>query len=128
MEDLAPYIIKSEAPFAVEEFIITNVKDSSTKPKLQNTNSSLIHYLVCVPEFTDLSGNQVSLVILHLHGIDILLTQKRQKQKTNTLNAHQLLQINYKSLNKKYCSKLCLQMYHANTTSSFFSFRFLLRG
>lgn len=41
---------------------------------------------MCVAEFTDLSGNQVSLVILHLHGIDILLAQRRQRQKETTLN------------------------------------------
>lgn len=30
-------------------------------------------YLVCVSEFANLSGNQVSLVILQLHGIYIIL-------------------------------------------------------
>lgn len=59
---------------------------SSSKPKLHSNKSSLIHYLVCVPEFTDLSGNQVSLVILHLHGIDILLTQSEDRKETNTLS------------------------------------------
>lgn len=59
---------------------------SSSKPKLHSNKSSLIHYLVCVPEFTDLSGNQVSLVILHLHGIDILLTQSEERKETNTLS------------------------------------------
>lgn len=52
----------------------------------QSNDSSLIRYLVCVAEFTDLSGNQVSLVILHLHGIDILLAQRQQRQKETTLN------------------------------------------
>lgn len=83
-------------PFAVEEFLITNGEDSPPKPKLQINKSRLIHYLVCVPEFADLSGYQVSLVILHLHSIDILLTQRRQRQETNTLSNHQLIQITYK--------------------------------
>lgn len=59
-------------------------RTSSSKPKLQSNNSRLIRYLVCVPEFTDLSGNQVSLVILHLHGIEILLTQRKEGQERNT--------------------------------------------
>ena len=32
-----------------------------------------MRYLVRVAEFTDLPGDQVSLVVLHLHGVDVLL-------------------------------------------------------
>ena len=92
---------------------------SSPKPKLQSNNSSLIHYLVCVPEFTDLSGNQVSLVILHLHGIDILLTQRRERQKEKNTK--------YSVVNIKKL-QITQHLNYANNTSSFFSFRFLLRG
>lgn len=48
---------------------------------MQSNSSIMIRYLVCVAEFTDLSGNQVSLVVLHLHGIDILLTQRRERKR-----------------------------------------------
>lgn len=58
---------------------------SSSEPKLEERSSSLIRYLVSVAEFTDLSGNQVSLVVLHLHGIDILLGRKERRQKNTHL-------------------------------------------
>ncbi len=36
----------------------------------------VVCYLVCVSEFANLSGNQVSLVIFQLHGIYIILEEK----------------------------------------------------
>lgn len=42
--------------------------------------SRLMRYLVRVSEFTDLSGNQVSLVVLHLHGVDVLLTRAKERK------------------------------------------------
>lgn len=51
---------------------------------LYSKNSGLIGYLVCVAEFTDLSGYQVSLVFLDLHGTDILLIQRKERGKRAT--------------------------------------------
>lgn len=73
---------------------------------------------MCVAEFTDLSGYQVSLVFLDFHGTDILLAQ-REKRKERAQWA--------------FCSFVNDQwipedMKDADGTSSFFSFLFLLRG
>lgn len=39
-----------------------------------------MRYLVRVAEFTDLSGYQVSLVFLDLHGTDVLLAQREERE------------------------------------------------
>lgn len=49
---------------------------------MKSHSSSVIRYLVSVAEFTDLPGNQVPLVVLHLHGTDVLLTQGKKKKST----------------------------------------------
>lgn len=56
---------------------------------MQSHSSSVIRYLVRVTEFTDLPGNQVSLVVLHLHGTDVLLTQGKGRKKKNPLSTRQ---------------------------------------
>lgn len=48
---------------------------------MQSHSSSVIRYLVRVTEFADLPGNQVSLVVLHLHGTDVLLTQRKGRER-----------------------------------------------
>lgn len=45
--------------------------------KIKCDSSVVIHYLMGVTKFADLPGNQVSFVVLHFHGTDILLAQTK---------------------------------------------------
>lgn len=47
---------------------------------MSTTGSKKTLYLVSVTKFTNLSGNQVSLVFLHVDGVNVILLEKEERK------------------------------------------------
>lgn len=81
--------MKAEDCFHLKKLICFFFSETKqTKKKKQSHGGVVIRYLVRVAEFTDLPGNQVSLVVLHLHGADVLLARKEKEQKEEPTKHH----------------------------------------
>lgn len=111
--------MKAEDCFHLKKLIFFFFSETKKKKKRRVTAAFVIRYLVRVAEFTDLPGNQVPLVVLHLHGADVLLARKEKEQKEEPTK--------HLSTGDKSAASGRAAASHWRT-SSFFSFLFLLRG
>lgn len=55
---------------------VNYVSSCCPKPVTSTTRSKEPLYLVSVTKFTNLSGNQVSLVLLHINSVNVVLKKK----------------------------------------------------
>jgi len=66
----------------VQSLGVNYVSSCCPKPVMSTTRSKEPLYLVSISKFTNFSGNQVSLVVLHINSVKVVL-KKGEKNQTN---------------------------------------------